>query len=198
MSTIPNVASSPAHLPPTSGGIYDIPGVSSSHPVDAAGASAAAPDITSQNNNTPADNHLMQAVQQALNHLSPQSHAEAAPSDTSGSNLPASMQSFIQALLSSLHQVSATQLAQQHSNPTSIAGAVGATGSRYTPGAAVSDVRNLMQQASAVLSSNAVLQQDFQTMMRAAGVHETPSLDRFLHAVSSRMGGQSSIISAIA
>lgn len=196
MSMIPNIASSPAHLPPMPG-MHDAQGVSGVHPLDVVGGSVTAPVVTGQDNATHVVNHLTQAVQQALNHLDSQPHKAAAPVDSSVPDLPMTMQGFIQALLASLHQIGTTPLPQQPSSPTSTVEAVGATGSRYTPGT-VNDVQNLMQQASAVLSSNAALQQDFQTMMRAAGVHETPSLDRFLHSVSSRMGGKSSIVSAVA
>lgn len=141
------------------------------------------------------NNNLSRAVQQALGHL--HAHAKATPADASGQVLPMTMEGFIQALIASLHQIGASPTALP--SPAQEAGiqAARVASGKYAP-AATNDVQNLIRQTTTVLSSNTALQQDFQSMLRAAGIDQSAtSLQHFLRSVSSQMK-PSSVVDAIA
>ncbi len=143
----------------------------------------------------PVNNNLSRAVQQALGHL--HAHAKITTADAQAPALPMTMQGFIQALIASLHQIGVSPTASP--SPTQSAGlqAVSVASGRYAP-AAANDVQSLIRQSATVLSSNTALQQDFQSMLRAAGVDQSAtSLQHFLRSVSSQMK-PSSVVDAIA
>lgn len=141
------------------------------------------------------NNNLSHAVQQALGHL--HTVPKITPADASGQVLPMTMQGFIQALIASLHQIGASHGAPQSSAQSASIQAVSAASNRYAP-AATNDVQNLIRQSATVLSSNTVLQQDFQSMLRAAGIDQSAiSLQHFLRSVSSQMK-PSTVVDAIA
>ena len=144
-------------------------------------------------------NNLTHAVQQAISHLHGQ--AKTGASDNTGmpgqGMPPTTMQGFIQALVASLHQIGINHAVQQPQAMQSGLQAVSADSGRYAP-VAVNDVQSMIQQSATVLSSNTALQQDFQSMLRAAGIDPSAtSLSQFLRSVSSQMK-PSSVISAIA
>lgn len=148
------------------------------------------------------NSHLSHAVQQALGHLPV--HAQAASTadsssvstaSASGQVLPMTMEGFIRALIASLHQIGTTA----SGSPLQNAGvqAISANSGGYAP-APANDVQTLIRQSATVLSSNTVLQQDFQSMLRAAGIDQSAtSLQHFLRSVSTQMK-PSSVVDAIA
>lgn len=146
------------------------------------------------------NNNLSHAVHQALDHLHVQTKTTTADATgTPGKDMPPiTMQGFIQALIASLHQIGVSALGQQSQAMENGARAVSAAASgRYAPVPAT-DVQSLIQQSATVLSSNTVLQQDFQSMLRAAGIDQSAtSLHHFLHTVSSQMK-PSTVVDAIA
>jgi hypothetical protein len=139
--------------------------------------------------------NLSHAVQQALGHL----HADAKipVSDSTTPELPMTMQGFIQALIASLHQIGGLSPAGSASPAQSAGVQAVSAGGKYAP-VATNDVQSLIRQTTTILSSNTALQQDFQSMLRAAGVDQSStSLQHFLRSVSSQMK-PSSVVDAIA
>lgn len=199
MSASSAIAHYTAHIPPAA----------ASTPVAAAADAATKIDgdgdlgIEAGGGGQTVNSHLSHAVQQALEHLPAHVQAATSPSDTSaasaagasGQVLPMTMEGFIRALIASLHQIG-TPAGQ---SPVQGAGiqAVSANSGGYTP-APANDVQTLIRQSATVLSSNTVLQQDFQSMLRAAGIDQSAtSLQHFLRSVSSQMK-PSSVVDAIA
>lgn len=141
------------------------------------------------------NNNLSHAVEQVLGHL--HAGAKISTADPTTPELPMTMQGFIHALTASLHQIGGTSPVVPPSPTKDASIQAVSAGEKYQP-AATNDVQSLIRQATTVLSSNTVLQQDFQSMLRAAGVDESAtSLKHFLRSVSYQMK-PSSVVDAIA
>lgn len=191
MSTTSVLAHYAASVPPAA----SVPAVSAPAPADGVDAVVDPGAVSAAGSGGGVQNHLSHAVQQALGRLQDQ---QPPTTGTPGKDMPPiTMEGFIQALIASLHQLGGTPTTGQAVSQQAELQAVASSSGRYEPQAA-NDVQNLIKQSATVLSSNTVLQQDFQSMLRAAGIDQSStSLNQFLRTVSSQMK-TSSVISAIA